>query len=411
MFIPSIDLYDGKAVQWRQGRESVLERSDVFELLESFSLYGEVAIVDLNAALGKGSNRDLIVELLKRYPCRVGGGIRNKNAAVDYLKAGASKIVIGTAAREPFVKELPRDAVVIALDSREDQWLTHGWTKASDLSTVQALELMSERCAEFLYTQVEKEGMMQGLDRDRATQIVKASPCPVTVAGGVTTASDVSFLHRMGARAQIGMALYTGALTLADCFIACVDFDQHDLLPTVVQDARSGDVLMLAYSDPQSLTTALAQRRGVYHSRSRNELWIKGATSGHEQVLRGVDVDCDGDTLLFRVDQVGHACHHPQWSCFSTVNKDFSLAALDRVLADRIQTAKPGSYTAKLAADASLRSAKLREETAELIEAERFDEVRWEAADLIYFTLVEAASHGVSLADITHELRSRHGNS
>ncbi|MCB1043782.1 MAG: bifunctional phosphoribosyl-AMP cyclohydrolase/phosphoribosyl-ATP diphosphatase HisIE [Acidobacteria bacterium] len=410
MFIPSIDLFDGKAVQWRQGQQAVLERDDVFELLDAFSLFGEVAIVDLNAALGKADNRDLIHQLLRRHPCRVGGGIRDKQSAMDYIKAGASKVVLGTAAREPFVRELPREAVVVALDSKADTWVTHGWTESSPLTTQDAMAALGSVCSEFLYTQVEKEGMMSGLDRERVERVVTTSPVPVTVAGGVTTADDISYLHRLGAKAQIGMAIYTGALSLTDCLLACLDFDKAPLVPTVVQDVHSREVLMVAYSSQESLSRALASKAGVYYSRSRQALWTKGETSGHRQKLVRVDVDCDGDSLLFQVEQTGPACHLNRPSCFSTVQPGFDLTSLDRVIQARRCHAPEGSYTATLFESQTLRESKLNEEVAELIEATSFSEKRWEAADLLYFTLVEAAAHDVRLIDIISELRSRHAD-
>jgi len=314
MIIPSIDLYDGKAVQWRRGREPVLEREDVFELLDEFGLYGEVAVIDLNAATGQGSNRALIEKMLQRRPCRVGGGIRDLETARSYLKAGASKIIMGTAAREAFVTELPREALIFALDSMGDQWLSHGWRHVTGERTEGLIDALARNCSEFLYTQVEKEGMMQGLDRDRVTRIVKLSPVPVTVAGGITTVEDVRFLRDLGARGQVGMALYSGALRLDDCLLALLDFSKTGLIPTVVQDQDSGDVLMLAYSSRESLARALASRQGIYYSRSRNAIWPKGETSGHVQELVTVDSDCDGDTLLFRVRQTGVACHFQRWS-------------------------------------------------------------------------------------------------
>ncbi|MCB1050192.1 MAG: phosphoribosyl-AMP cyclohydrolase [Acidobacteria bacterium] len=410
MLIPSIDLFDGKAVQWRQGKEAVLERSDVFDLFDEFSLLGEVALIDLNAATNRGSNRELILELLKKRPCRVGGGIRDLETARTYLKAGASRLILGTAAREPWVEKLPANALIFAIDAKGDHLLSHGWQTESQEDPRDLLQPLAQRCSEFLYTQVEKEGMLQGLDRVRVETIVKASPIPVTVAGGITDLDDITFLRRLGANAQIGMALYTGRFSLTEAFLTGLKWPDSGLMPTMVQEVEGGTALMLAYSNRDSLKQAIETRKATYFSRSRNQLWVKGETSGHTQALVGIEADCDGDTLLFKVRQTGMACHLNRPSCFPQEGHRFRLENLDQVIAGRKVQANPQSFTAKLFADPAFLASKLTEECQELIEAQTFDEVRWEAADLIYFALVRARAAGVSLADIEAELRSRHVN-
>ncbi len=408
MIIPSIDLYDGQAVQWRQGKEPVLARDDVFEILEDFSLYGEVAIIDLNAATGQGDNRTLIEQLLKKKPCRVGGGIRSLQQAQDYLKAGASKIILGTSAFSDWVTKISPDNLIFAIDAVGDEWVSHGWKQGSGKSVLDIIPELENNCSEFLYTQVEKEGMLQGMDEQRIQQVVAASNVTVTVAGGITTTSDIRKLQRMGANAQIGMAIYTGKITLNNAFIETVDFKKLPLIPTIVQDSETKDVLMLAYSNQQSLQQALTQRRGIYWSRSRNELWRKGDSSGDKQQLLQVDMDCDADTLLFQVRQTGSACHLKRWSCFPTQSKKFSLETLDKVFQKRLNNPEEKSYTSKLFASADFQAEKLREECEELIDTDNYIDARWEAADLLFFTLIAAKSRGVSIKDIINELRSRH---
>ncbi|MEL0036939.1 MAG: HisA/HisF-related TIM barrel protein, partial [Gammaproteobacteria bacterium] len=186
MIIPSIDLMDGKAVQLKQGQDKVLEREDVFGLLEEFSLYGEVAIIDLDAALGKGSNKELIKELLKHRPCRVGGGIRDLDTAREYIKAGASKIIIGTQCREEWVTKIDPRFLIFAIDAKGDYWATRGWQETESITVLDLIPEIQGNCSEFLYTQVEKEGMLGGIDTDRIEGILKASSVPVTIAGGIT---------------------------------------------------------------------------------------------------------------------------------------------------------------------------------------------------------------------------------
>lgn len=408
MMIPSIDLMDGKAVQLQQGQKKVIERDDVFALLEEFSLYGEVALIDLDAAMGQGDNQLLIEQLLQRKPCRVGGGIRDLATARRYLAAGASKIILGTAATADWVNELPRNALIFAIDAKGDYLTTHGWQQTQNQTVSDAITQLAPNCGEFLYTQVNNEGMMQGIDKPRISAVIQQSPRPVTVAGGISTVADLTWIAQQGGNAQIGMAIYSGAIQLDEALMAMVDFDKADLIPTVVQDIDSRQVLMLAYSNRASLQQALKQKRGIYYSRSRQELWRKGDTSGDVQQLIQVDVDCDGDTLLFLVKQTNQACHLNRYSCFASQQLPYSLNYLDDLFNQRLnQNLQQPSFTQQLLASTALQIEKLEEECQELIDAKSPSEVRWEAADVIFFALALAKARGVSYRDIINELRSR----
>ncbi len=410
MLIPSIDLLDGKAVQLQQGQadKKIVEKEDVFALLEEFSLYGEVAIIDLNAAMGTGSNQELIEQMLRQKPCRVGGGIRDLQTAKAYLAAGATKIILGTSASTDFVKKLPKNSLIFAIDAKGDYLTTHGWQQTADAKIVDIIPKLAQNCGEFLYTQVKNEGMMGGIDKVRIEQVIKASPIPVTVAGGISSYEDLQWINKKGANSQIGMAIYSGAMQLDKAFMSLVDFDKMDLIPTIAQDAKTGKVLMMAYSGKESLQLALSQRTGTYFSRSRQELWTKGLTSGNVQKLIHVDVDCDGDTLLFQVEQDGNACHFERYSCFASQTKNYSLNYLDEIFETRLAEVndKP-SFTQRLFASQELQIEKLEEECQELIEATDHNHVRWEAADLLFFTLVMAKAKGVSITEIVNDLRSR----
>ncbi len=410
MLIPSIDLLDGKAVQLQQGQadKKIVEKDDVFALLEEFSLYGEVAIIDLNAAMGTGSNQELIEQMLRIKPCRVGGGIRDLKTAKAYLAAGATKIILGTSASSDFVKKLPKNSLIFAIDAKGDYLTTHGWQQTGEVKVVDIIPELAKNCGEFLYTQVKNEGMMGGIDKQRIEQVIKASPISVTVAGGISSYEDLQWINNKGANSQIGMAIYSGAMQLDKAFMSLVDFDKMDLIPTITQDAKTGKVLMMAYSSKESLQLALSQRTGTYYSRSRQELWTKGLTSGNTQKLVHVDVDCDGDTILFQVEQGGNACHFERYSCFASQTKNYSLNYLDEIFEMRLAEVndKP-SFTQQLFASQELQIEKLEEECQELIEATDHNHVRWEAADLLFFTLVMAKAKGVSITEIVNDLRSR----
>jgi phosphoribosyl-AMP cyclohydrolase / phosphoribosyl-ATP pyrophosphohydrolase len=406
MLIPSIDLLGGKAVQLVGGRDKVLEVDDVIGLARRFRVYGEVAVVDLDAARGRGDNLDLVKALCREARCRVGGGVRNAARADELLRAGAERIVIGTAASEELLRRLPRDRVVVALDQRDGRLLSEGWEQTEDEAPLDRLRRLEPLCSGFLITAVHREGRLAGIDRDLLARLRETTGAGLTYAGGVTTAAEVADLDALGVDAQVGMALYTGRLDPAEAFVACLDWTKGDgTLPCVVQ-GDSGAVLMVAWQTRESLHQALATGRGTYFSRSRGEVWVKGATSGNTQELLLARADCDRDTVLLTVRQSGPACHTRQTTCFGQAG--FTLGELERVIRDRTGAAPAGSYTARLFAESGLLDAKLREELEEVIEAQgRDDDMVWECADLLYFLLVRMAASRVSMSQVLGELGRR----
>lgn len=405
MIVPSIDIVDGTAVQLVGGEERVIDAGDPIQVLEKFSVVGEVAVVDIDAARGEGDNRAVISRMCRMAPIRVGGGIRTPEQAIQWLDDGARRVVLGTAANPSVLNQLPVDRVIVALDARDDDVLTHGWRRSTGRGVVESMTALRSLCSGFLVTFVEREGRLAGTDLGRAKAIVRAAHgMPVTIAGGVTTAEEVAALDRIGADAQVGMALYNGQLHLADAVAATLASDRPDgLWPTVVVD-EFGIALGLAWSDRDSLAAAITTRRGVYRSRARG-LWVKGETSGATQDLLGVSVDCDRDALRFRVRQHRAGfCHTGTRSCWG---EDAGLGRLERRLGEAAAFRPEGSNTVKLLDDAGLLRAKLAEEASELGEATEPQHVAEEAADLVYFALVKAISAGVGLREISAVLDGR----
>lgn len=406
MIIPSIDLMNGSAVQLIGGLEKALDAGDPRPLAEQFGVVGEIAVIDLDAALGTGDNESVIRELLTLAPCRVGGGIRDVKTAVKWLDAGARKIILGTAARPEILRELPRDRVIAALDANHNDVVVEGWTRSTGARIEDRIDELREYVGGFLVTFVEREGRMQGLPMDRVRELVaRAGDAALTVAGGVREARDVAQADSVGADAQVGMALYTGAFDLAEGFCAPLISDRPDgLWPTIVTNERN-ETLGLVYSNRESVREAMRTRRGVYWSRSRNALWRKGELSGDTQELLSLSVDCDRDALQFRVRQRGRGfCHTGSATCFGSRS---GLGALESRLRERLATAPRGSYTARLSENPSLLRAKLLEEAAELAEATSRTEAAHESADVMYFAMVAALRAGASLEDIERALDCR----
>jgi phosphoribosyl-ATP pyrophosphohydrolase len=225
------------------------------------------------------------------------------------------------------------------------------------------------------------------------------------VAGGIAGTADALAAAKLGVDVQVGMALYTGKLDLAECVAGLVDFDKSPLVPTVVRD-EAGQVLMLAFGSPDSLRRALREGKGIYFSRSRNENWEKGLTSGHVQALVSCRMDCDRDALLFTVRQTGPACHAGSYSCFG--DREFGLAELFEVLKQRRLELPEGSYSVKLFRDREKLKRKIMEEAFETATAKDRRNAVWEIADLLYHASVLAVAEGIEWEEIEAELGGRH---
>ena len=402
MIIPSIDLMGGRAVQLRQGATLEIDAGDPRPLAERFAVAGEVAVIDLDAALGRGDNAALIRELLPLAPCRVGGGIRSREAALDWLDAGARRVILGTAANPELLGGLPAERVIAALDARDGEVVVEGWQRGTGRDVIGRMEELDGLAGGYLVTFVEVEGTLGGIPLDRVSALVAAAgSARVTVAGGVREVSEIAALDRMGADAQVGMAIYSGRMELGDAIAAPLNSDRADgLWATVVEDT-AGRALGLAWSSAESLRTAVRERRGVYQSRSRG-LWRKGETSGATQELVRVAADCDRDTLRFTVRQHGTGfCHTGTRTCFDDPTD------LEARLRERLADPEPGSLTARLAGDPELLRGKLVEEAQELAEAGSKADAVAEFADLYYFALTRLLKAGGSLEDVRLELERR----
>ncbi|HXJ95949.1 MAG TPA: 1-(5-phosphoribosyl)-5-[(5-phosphoribosylamino)methylideneamino] imidazole-4-carboxamide isomerase [Terriglobia bacterium] len=226
MIIPCIDLMDGKVVQLVQGRDKALEGDAPLAMLRKFEAFPEIQVIDLDAAMGKGSN-DRIVELLaRRATTRVGGGVRTVERARRLLQQGAHRVIIGTAAfhntgvNTPFLAELVRtvgpEQVLIALDSKNGRIVVRGWQEATGLAAEEVLRQLEPYCGGFLCTYVDKEGMMEGTDLAWFRRLRVATRHELTAAGGISTMDEIRELSSLGIHCALGMAIYTGRLDLAE---------------------------------------------------------------------------------------------------------------------------------------------------------------------------------------------------
>ena len=229
MIYPSIDLMNGKVVQLVQGKreQKKIEIDDVLGTARIFAGLGfEIQLIDLDAAMDNGSNIGIIETICRKFNCRVGGGIRTIAKAKEIIKAGAKKIIVGSKVFENgkinilFLKQLGKyigkDNVIIAIDSKEGKIVVKGWKKSTGLDPVKTAKELEPYCYEFLYTYVDKEGMMQGTDYETLRKLKTITKNEITAAGGIASIEEIKKLARLGVNSVLGMAVYTGRIKLEE---------------------------------------------------------------------------------------------------------------------------------------------------------------------------------------------------
>jgi phosphoribosylformimino-5-aminoimidazole carboxamide ribotide isomerase len=226
MLIPSIDLQGGRIVQLVQGETLAIETTDPEPWIARFSRFPRVQLIDLDAAKAQGENAGLVASICGRLPCRVGGGIRTIERARTVLDAGAHAVIVSSALFRDgavdldFARRLAEavgpDRVIAAVDSRGGRVVIHGWRTVLPVTAVEAVRALEPYCAEFLYTHVDTEGLMRGTDMDAILAVRRATARRVTAAGGITTRAEIDRLDADGVDAVVGMAIYTGQLSLDD---------------------------------------------------------------------------------------------------------------------------------------------------------------------------------------------------
>lgn len=224
MLIPSIDLMDGKIVQLVQGDRKALEFDDFAEWVNRFHEFPMVQLIDLDAAMGRGNNAGLIEHFAAVLPCQVGGGMRTLQDARRVFAAGAKKVIIGSALYSDagvnlenaaaFARAFAAPRLIFSADSRAGKIAIHGWKTLLDISPERAIKELEPYCGGFLYTHIDTEGLMQGFPLRKAEQLRAETQRKLIVAGGIRTRQEVEKLDAIGVDAVVGMAIYTGAISI-----------------------------------------------------------------------------------------------------------------------------------------------------------------------------------------------------
>jgi len=450
--IPCLDTADGRLVKGVKFA-NVRDIGDPVEAACRYAAQGadEICVLDiLSSKQGKAPNFALLKKVAQSCPAPIifGGGIDSLDRAEQAAAAGAKRVGIGSAAiqnpeliRRVSYKLGPAATVALVDVCEEDgEYYVMG---AGQVKTDKKLgpwieQLKDLGAGEILLTTMQ-DGQKNGYDLP-SLRLASASGLPVIASGGAGALPHFLEAARAGASAVLAASLFhegtltvgqikdylnaNGVETAAPGFdLSMVKFDEKGLVPAIAQDARTGAVLMLAYMSEESLRLTLETGYATYYSRSRQTLWKKGESSGHTQKVRELLYDCDGDTLLLKVEQEGPACHTGSPTCFyrslkalpGERNSGEGAAILQRVynlILERRQNPKPGSYTNSLLEKGVDKiGKKLVEEAAETLIAAKNDsrdEIAFEASDLVYHLLVLLANADLSLDDIYAELSARH---
>lgn len=337
IILPAIDLINGQCVRLVKGDYATASQvaEDPVVTAQGFEDAGAewIHLVDLDGAKAKQPrNRDTILAISRETTLKteVGGGIRDMEAIESYLESGINRVILGSAAinNPDFVREAVvtyGDQIVVGIDARNEMASAEGWCDDSSIHYLELARRMEDiGIKTIIYTDISRDGTLSGPNIHQLEMLRGAVSCEIVASGGVSCMDDISALRDSFLHGAIcGKALYSGNLDLSDAIGAASSppdisrfFTKNQLIPAIVQDSDDGQVLMLAYMNSESLQKTLESGYTWFFSRSRNELWNKGATSGHLQQVTGIRYDCDEDTLLIQVNQTGGACHTGEKSCF-----------------------------------------------------------------------------------------------
>ncbi len=222
MLIPSIDLMGGRIVQLEQGERLRIATDDIDGWVRRFSAFPIIQLIDLDAAVGRGDNSALVRSLCRALPCQVGGGIRSVERARELLDAGAIRVIVGSAlftttgvntdVAAAFAQAIPARALVGAVDSRGGRVVVHGWQRTLPVTPVEAVRVLDAYVGRFLYTHVDTEGLLLGINIPAVETVATASSRPVIAAGGIRSREEIDSLHARGIDAVVGMANEQGLI-------------------------------------------------------------------------------------------------------------------------------------------------------------------------------------------------------
>jgi phosphoribosylformimino-5-aminoimidazole carboxamide ribotide isomerase len=342
IIFPAIDIKNGQCVRLFKGDFSTAHKvaENPLETSLNFKKTGAewIHMVDLDGAKkGVRVNSAIFLEIAKNSGLKVqlGGGIRDMDSLEYYLSRGISRCILGSAAiKNPeFVRNAVKefgDKIAVGIDAVNGMVATEGWLEVSEISFIEIAKQMEQIGVQTLiFTDISKDGTLEGPNFKQLSELSNAVSCDIIASGGIRDLSHINKITELNIYGAIcGKSLYSGTLNLSSAIIAAEPerlFRKSKLVPAVIQDDKTEEVLMLAYMDIEAYKRTLKSGTTWFWSRSRCEYWNKGATSGNYQKVVSISSDCDDDTLLIRVIQKGNACHTGSYSCFFKEIKSYDF--------------------------------------------------------------------------------------
>ena len=420
---PCILIDRGKAVKWFDDR-SVISR-DVVALAKHYAERGadELLVFDLSTS---DEDHEEAIDLMRRInrfisiPMVAGGNIRREEDVKKYLYAGAKRAILNFSKvasqemLESVSKRFGKERIAVSLNDFDalfkQQHLIEEY--ASELIFMHRLDLDSV----MNITSIPCVVVTDTMEQNEILKILKSSGVK-GVSGQFISQEDMDFdeFKEIFVQEGIKMTSFESILEFSE-----LKLNASGLIPVIVQDYKTNEILMLAYMNKEAFNHTIKSGRMTYYSRSRKELWIKGETSGHYQYLKSLTVDCDKDTLLAKVEQIGAACHTGSRSCFfqQIVGNDYDMTnplqvfeSVYSTIVNRKENPKEGSYTNYLfdkGIDKILK--KVGEEATEIVIAAKNpnqEEIKYEISDFLYHVMVLMVERGITWEDITRELADR----
>lgn len=424
--IPTIDIFDKKAVLVKNGK--VVEIiGDPIELSDKLSIFGNFQVTDLNRAMENGDNQDIILQICRKYPCYVSGGIKSFDDGKIFLDNNAKRISISSiAVRNPsIIKEFPSQRLILSLDIDDNyNILVKGRLQESNINI---FDFINKIYHDINYIEMicvtfhNSEGCGNGIDFSKIKRIKEFlgeidKNIRLTFAGGISSREEVLKLLKFGVNVQLGEALHHGKITYGELMSSMLNEEkQHshissnnidisnEILYPVCVVKQTGKILGIVYINREALEISVNTRIATFFSRDRKSLWVKGETSGNKFTVKRISFNCD-NTAIIMVVEGKNFCHIKERngdyreSCFNFFDPSkFSIAELVTKISDNQRFMK----------DEGLIQEKLKEEVLELINSKNYDDKIHEFSDVMFFLSCYAGYHNINMKDISDELSCR----